>query len=105
MDAGNILETVKNSGLANDQFWYVYAVVVTALLVLLTTGIVVSVKGFLASFLKDIKDTNQKFSLSIEKLTENDSKLTEMVKLHEVQIKYIEEDIKEMKDTNKRRRQ
>lgn len=105
MDASQILETVKDSGLADDQFWYVYAVVVTALLVLLTAGIVVSVKGFLSSFLKDIKDTNQKFSLSIEKLTDNDTKLTSMVELHEYQLERIEADIKEIKEANKRRRQ
>jgi hypothetical protein len=98
MDAVKILQEIKESGLDQSdpaRFWYVYAIIVTVLLVLLITGVILLVKGFLTSFLADIKDTNQKFAASIEKLTVSNANLTKMMELHDYQIGHLEQDIKE----------
>lgn len=102
MDASSVLEKIKESGIAGEQFWYIYAIVVTGLLVLLITAIIILVKGFLTRFLSDIKDTHKQFADSITKLTESNTYLSEMVKLHDYQIKHLDDDIK---DISKRRRQ
>lgn len=95
MDTIEVLKKVGESG-APTQFWYVYGVVVTSLLGLLTTGVILLVKGFLTGFLKDIKETNNKFADSIAQLTTSNSNLINMVKLHDYQIKHLDEDVKEL---------
>lgn len=110
MDATEALKAIKEAGLDRGDpatFWYIYGIAVTSILLLLIGLIIVLIKGFLAKFLSDIKETNAKFALSIEKLTisnENltmsNASLTTMMRLHDHQIKHLEEDVK---DLSKRR--
>lgn len=88
MGANQILQEIKESGVAGEQFWYIYALVVTALLALLVTAIIFLVKGFLTKFLTDIKETNKELAGSI-------TKLTTMVQLHDLQLEHLDEDVKE----------
>ena len=105
MQAQEILKEVKESGLVTDGFWYVYALVVTSLLVGLVITIIFLVKGFLTRFLADIKVTHAQFAESIRMLTRTTDDLHTMVKLHEKDIAYIKEDVAEIKEHSKRRRQ
>ena len=100
MDPNQVLETINESGIAGPQFWYIYALVVTSLLVLLIIAIITLIRGFLTKFLADIKDTNAKFAESIEKLTQSNTKLDVLVRLHDEQIKDLQDDVK---DISKRR--
>lgn len=102
MDANQILEEIDRSGLVGPKFWYIYAIVVTSLLVLLITFIIILVKGFLTRFLVDIKETNGRFAESIEKLTVSNTHLTKMVELHDYQIKHLEDDVKEISKRRQR---
>lgn len=86
------LKELQESGIG-DQFWYVYAIVVTSLLVGLVTAIIFLIKGFLTKFLSDIKETHNQFAESITMLTRNTTDLQSMVKLHENELKNQKEDI------------
>lgn len=100
MEPNQVLETIKESGIAGPQFWYIYALVVTSLLVLLIIAIITLIRGFLTKFLADIRDTNEKFATSIDKLTQSTNKLTILVDLHDADIKALKSDVK---DISKRR--
>lgn len=103
MQAQEILKEVKESGLVADGFWYIYALIVTSLLVALVVTIIFLVKGFLTKFLADIKVTHAQFAESIRSLTNITTDLHTMVKLHDKDITYIKEDIVEIKEAKKRR--
>lgn len=105
MQAQEILREVKDSGLVKDGFWYIYALIVTSLLVALVVTIIFLVKGFLNKFLKDIKATHAQFAESIKMLTLTQNDLHTMVKLHEKDIGYMKEDIGELKGQRPKRRQ
>jgi Tfp pilus assembly protein PilO len=102
MDAMDILKEIKEVDPDNIGFWYIYGVVVTMILVILVTTISILVKGFLTSFLTDIKSTHKQFAESI-------AKLTAMVGLHENEIEHLKEDSKrhddDIKELVRRRRQ
>lgn len=103
MQAQELLKEVKDSGLVTDGFWYIYALIVTSLLVGLVVTIIFLVKGFLTRFLADIKITHAQFSESIRMLTRTTDDLHTMVKLHEKDIEYIKEDLGEIKGKPRRR--
>lgn len=103
MQAQEILKEVNESGLVTDGFWYVYALVVTSLLVGLVITIIFLVKGFLKNFLGEIKVTHAQFSESIRMLTKTTDDLHTMVRLHEKDIAYIKDDIGELKEKKPRR--
>lgn len=102
MDTLDILKEIREADPENTSFWYIYGIIVTMILVILVTTIIILVKGFLTSFLKDIKDTHKDFAESI-------SKLTAMVQLHENEIEHLKDDSKrhegDIKELERRRRQ
>lgn len=90
MQPEDILREIKDSGMVQPEFWYIYSLVITTLLVSLIISIIILVRGFLSSFMSEMKITNTQFSKSI-------AALTTMIEVHEVEISHNKEDIKELK--------
>lgn len=86
MGANQVLDTIKESGIAPAEFWYLSTLILTAILVLFI-GILIF---FVKAFFKKLQETLQFFAVSI-------NKLTTMTEVHDVEIKNLKDRI------NKRR--
>lgn len=84
------LQTIKDSGVAPNEFWYLSTLILTGILVLFIGVLIFFVKGFFS-----------KLQVTIDGLAESVRDLTTIVKLHDLEIKNAKEDIDSLQ---KRRR-
>lgn len=86
MDA---IQAIKDANVAPNEFWYLSTLILTGILVLFIGVLIFFVKGFFTDLKGTIKD-----------LADNIKTLSELVTIHDVEIKNLKAD----KSSEKRRR-